>query len=40
VIDLELVAEGFRKTFDFPVELVTADEYDKRFPGYTGGGFY
>jgi len=39
-IVLEVFAEGFRKSFPFPVELVTLDEWDGRFPGATGGSFY
>jgi hypothetical protein len=39
-IDIEVFAENFRKTFPFPVELLTPEEWDARCPGYTGGGFY
>jgi hypothetical protein len=39
-IVLEVFAEGFRRRFPFPVELVTLQEWDQRFPNATGGGFY
>jgi len=39
-IVLEVFAEGFRRRFPFPVELVTLEEWDQRFPNATGGGFY
>lgn len=39
-IDIEVVAENFRHTFSFPVSLVTPEEWDAMYPGYTGGGFY
>jgi hypothetical protein len=41
VITLEVFAEGFHKSFDFPIELITTDEYDARAPALPPpGGFY
>ncbi len=40
-IAVEVFAEGFHKSFDYPIELITPEEYDARRPALPPpGGFY
>lgn len=38
-IDFEVYAENFRQDFSFPVEIISPQEWQQRFPHFAGAGF-